>query len=248
MLGGGAGSFDDYWFQHRRVDQTVHDAHNLYLETLAELGPPGLALLALVLVVPLGTAQAGAVVTAGRGCIRRVCRLPDPREHRLGLGDAGHHSHSACSAALRCLRSGGATPRRRRSGPRVRWSGLGVTGALIGFALLGLLGNAAVSASSKSTNAGHYAHAASQARRAMDFAPWSAEPWRRLGEAQLSTGNLSAARKSFHKAITKDRRDWTLWFELAEASSGRARQQALAEASRLNPLSPEISDARQGNG
>ena len=53
VLGGGAGSFDGYWFQHRRVNATVHDAHNLYLETLAELGPPGLILLVLVFGLPL---------------------------------------------------------------------------------------------------------------------------------------------------------------------------------------------------
>jgi tetratricopeptide (TPR) repeat protein len=129
-------------------------------------------------------------------------------------------------------------------GPRVRWTALGGTAALIGFVLLGLLGNAAVSASSKSTDAGHYARAESQARRAMDFAPWSAEPWRRLGEAQGLAGDLAAARASFRKAITKDRRDWTLWFELADASRGAERQRALAEASRLNPLSPEIAAAR----
>ena len=53
VLGGGAGSFAEYWFQHRRVAATVHDAHNLYLETLAELGALGLLLLGLVLGSPL---------------------------------------------------------------------------------------------------------------------------------------------------------------------------------------------------
>ena len=55
--------------------------------------------------------------------------------------------------------------------------------------LLGLLGNTAVSASSKSPRAGHLARAASQARRAMHFAPWSSAPWRRLGEAQANSGD-----------------------------------------------------------
>jgi Flp pilus assembly protein TadD len=128
--------------------------------------------------------------------------------------------------------------------PRVRWTALGGTAALVGLVLLGLLGNSAVSASSKSTEAGRFARAESQARRAMNFAPWSAEPWRRLGEAQVVSGKRAAARESFRKAITKDRRDWTLWFELAEASHGSQRQSALAEASRLNPLSREIAAAR----
>jgi Flp pilus assembly protein TadD len=78
----------------------------------------------------------------------------------------------------------------------------------------------------------------------MNFIPWSAEPWRRLGEAQVLAGHLAAARESFRNAIAKDRRDWTLWFELAGASRGGERRRALAEASRLNPLSAEIATAR----
>src|SRR5204863_1288871 len=43
-LGGGAGSFQRFWLRHRRLGLPVLDAHSLYLETLAELGPVGLAL------------------------------------------------------------------------------------------------------------------------------------------------------------------------------------------------------------
>ncbi len=53
VLGSGAGTFGAFWLEHRTVDEFVHDAHSLYIETLAELGPLGLALLALGLVVPL---------------------------------------------------------------------------------------------------------------------------------------------------------------------------------------------------
>ncbi len=79
----------------------------------------------------------------------------------------------------------------------------------------------------------------------MHYAPWSPEPWRKLGEAQAVAGNRAAARVSFRKAIAKDPRDWTLWFDLAVASQGPDRERALDGASRLNPLSPEIATARQ---
>ncbi|MDX6512104.1 MAG: hypothetical protein QOE36_1608, partial [Gaiellaceae bacterium] len=55
-LGGGAGSYEGYWLQHRTSELHVVDAHNPYLETLAELGPVGLALLALSLGIPLAAA------------------------------------------------------------------------------------------------------------------------------------------------------------------------------------------------
>jgi hypothetical protein len=243
LLGGGAGSFDAYWFQHRRVNATVHDAHNLYLETLAELGPLGLLLLVLVFGLPL------AALRRARSSPLAAVALAAYAAFLLHAAiDWDWEMPAITLSALFCGRALLAAARRdgkpKVLNPRVRWSALGVTAALVGFVLLGLLGNAAVSASSKATDTGHYARAESQARRATHFAPWSAEPWRRLGEAQAVAGDPAAARASFRKAITKDRRDWTLWFELADASRGAERRAALAEASRLNPLGPEIADAR----
>lgn len=56
VLGSGAGSFDDYWLEHRPIPAFVRDAHNLYLETFAELGLIGLALLLVALGAPLAAA------------------------------------------------------------------------------------------------------------------------------------------------------------------------------------------------
>jgi O-antigen ligase len=56
ISGSGAGSFDDYWLAHRNTAANVHDAHSLYLESLAELGPVGLLLVLGVLVPPLAAA------------------------------------------------------------------------------------------------------------------------------------------------------------------------------------------------
>jgi O-antigen ligase len=52
-LGAGAGSFDDEWLRRRTIAVDVRDAHNLYLETFAELGIAGLVLVGLVSGVPL---------------------------------------------------------------------------------------------------------------------------------------------------------------------------------------------------
>jgi O-antigen ligase len=53
LLGGGAGTFGNYWLHNRPSGEFVRDAHSLYIEMLAELGPLGLALLLLALVMPL---------------------------------------------------------------------------------------------------------------------------------------------------------------------------------------------------
>ena len=53
VLGSGAGTFDRYWLLYRPVGSFARDAHSLYLETLAELGPIGLVLLLAALALPL---------------------------------------------------------------------------------------------------------------------------------------------------------------------------------------------------
>jgi O-antigen ligase len=53
LLGSGAGSYDDVWLEERRIPAFVRDAHSVYLETIAELGPVGLLLLVGALGVPL---------------------------------------------------------------------------------------------------------------------------------------------------------------------------------------------------
>lgn len=51
-LGSGAGTFARYW-QQEPAASAVLDAHSLYVETLAELGPVGLALLLVALAIPI---------------------------------------------------------------------------------------------------------------------------------------------------------------------------------------------------
>src|SRR3954454_13380392 len=56
----GAGGFGVAWLRERTIDERVQDAHSLYIETAAELGLVGLALLALFL---------GGVVAAARRAV-----------------------------------------------------------------------------------------------------------------------------------------------------------------------------------
>ena len=243
VLGGGAGSFAEYWFQHRRVSPTVHDAHNLYLETLAELGPVGLILLLVVLGTPLAALRrARSSPLAAIACATFVAFLVHAAIDWDWEMPAITLAALFCGLALLAAARREDVPRPVHS--RVRVTALAITAVLGAFVVFTLLGNGAISASSKSTNSGHLSRAESQARRAMTFAPWSPEPWRRLGEAQSVAGNLAAARASFRKAIAKDSGDWTLWYELALASQGAERQRALARGLRLNPLSPELASLK----
>jgi O-antigen ligase len=56
LLGSGAGTFGAYWYGHASIPAGALDAHSLYLESLAELGPVGLVLLLVFIAVPLRAA------------------------------------------------------------------------------------------------------------------------------------------------------------------------------------------------
>ena len=86
FVGSGAGSYQRYWLEHRPNAGAVRDAHSLYVETLAELGPFGLALVVGLFAFPLVLAVRSRrrPVRPDRG--RSACCVPGSRRHRLGLG------------------------------------------------------------------------------------------------------------------------------------------------------------------
>jgi O-antigen ligase len=57
LIGGGASSFRVAWLRHRTINESVRDAHSLYLETAAELGLVGLAALAVFIAGIVGLAR-----------------------------------------------------------------------------------------------------------------------------------------------------------------------------------------------
>jgi cytochrome c-type biogenesis protein CcmH/NrfG len=93
---------------------------------------------------------------------------------------------------------------------------------------------------------GNWKSVARHARQVIRWAPWSSQGWQQLGEAQLAQRQPEAAQRSLRRAADKDPQNWSIWLELATAETGAARRQALAEARRLNPRSPEIAQLLKG--
>ena len=242
LLGSGAGTFERYWLQHRPTDLKVRDAHSLYLETLAELGPVGMAVLLAALALPVAAAiraRRHPLVPAALGAY--VAYLVHAGVDWDWEMTAVTLAALLCGAA--CLLSA-RLDSCRPLGRKPRLGLLAAAFAIVPFAAVGLLGSGALAASTDAAAAGDWPRAESQARRAASLAPWSSDPWRLLGEAQLAQGDLAGALASLEKAITEDPGDWTLWLDLARASEGPRRWQALVRAARLNPLSPEIAHFR----
>jgi len=244
LLGAGSGTYERYFLAHQPADVgRVRDAHGLYIETLAELGPIGLALLIAVLAVPLaaiGTARQHPLVPGAFGAY--VAYLV-----HTGV-DWDWELPAVTLVALLCGAAILVSARQSvRAGPvslPVRWIGVGTVVAAAAFAAIGLVGNTALSRSEAARERGDWVRAAGDARRAAPWMPWSAEPWAALGRAQLGAHLLPEARTSFRKAISLDAGDWRLWYDLASASFGRARQRALREATALFPRSDLLAAAR----
>jgi O-antigen ligase len=234
-LGSGAGTFELRWTRDRPLNVGVLDAHNLYLETLAELGPFGLGLLCAFLAAPLVALRRARALPLGPAAAGAYVAF---------LVDAGLDWHwelpTVTATALSCAVVVVVSARRQSAARRVRpapkmamIAGLSV---LVAAAVVVHIGNTTIAHAQAAAAGGQRRHAVADARLAMRLAPWSATPWRILATAQESAGDLAAARASLETAIAKDPQDWQVWQEFAQVSGGASRRAATDAARRLNPL------------
>jgi len=248
VLGAGAGTYERYFLVHQPADVgRVQDAHGLYIETLAELGPIGLAILIAALLVPLTLLPRArrhplVPVAAGAYVAYLVHTGVDWDWELPGVTLVGLLCGTSILLAARRWRA----PRALPASARVAIATLAA--ATAAFAAFALLGNAALSRSHTARDEGHLVRAAADARRARALMPWSPLPWEALGQAQLSAGLAADARRSFRKAISMDDGDWQLWYDLANASSGKAERRALRRAVALFPRSGLLRTASHAKG
>jgi O-antigen ligase len=241
-LGGGAGSYQRFWLRDRSEGLPVRDAHSLYLETLAELGPLGFALLLLALATPLvavGAARRSPLAAASLGAY--VAFLVHAGIDWDWEMTAVTLAALACGIALLLAARGTETVPLART-PRVVGVALAVLAGAV--ALVGFAGNRAESSAAHALDGSQLHAAAADARQARRWEPWSAEPWRLLGESQVQAGDVERARGSYLRGLEKDRGSWELWLDLALAGRADQRRDALRHVARLNPLSSELRELR----
>jgi O-antigen ligase len=240
LLGEGAVSFERRWTQERPAPHNARDAHNLYLEALAELGPVGLLTLLVALGVPLvalrrarsrelaPAAAAAYVAFLAHAALDWDWELPVLVLPAL-----------ACAvilvAAARTAAPVALTATRR---------GAGVSAAtlVIAVALVTHVGNSALAHGTAALEHADTVAATEAALRARSWMPWSHEPWQLLGEAQLAEGDDAAARLSLSEATRRAPEEWRPWFDLAIVSDGPVARRAITRARELNPLGDEIRD------
>ena len=199
LAGRGAGTFAYSWAERRPSAFSVQDAHSLYIETLGELGIVGLVLLAGALALPLAAAA------------RARCSREPPAA--LGAYSA-YVLHAGVDwdwelpgVTLVALVSGvsllaAARPERLGSPSRpLRVTAVALVLALSALAFVSVLGNVPLGRSREALDESRWSEAATHARAANRWAPWSSEPLRILGEAKLGAGNTDSARASFRTAL-----------------------------------------------
>ena len=239
-VGAGAGTYEQFWLRHRPGNERARDGHSLYLETLGQLGWPGLALVVAMLLLPL----AGAVRA---------------RHHPLAAAATGAYvaylAHTGvdwdwelpaitlvallCGVALLTAGQGPSVAAFMLTA-RARAAGLAMTAALALFSLVGLFGNHALAAADRALDAGDPRGAEDAARSASRWAPWSAEAHHLQARAAAGLGRAEPAVEHLRTAVRMNPCGWRLWFDLGTVTSGRERRAAFAEAAALNPREPQI--------
>jgi O-Antigen ligase len=218
VAGSGAGTFADWWLRERTTPLSTKEAHSLYLETLAELGPLGLVLILLPLAAAVAAAFRGREPAIGAAVVAYAVgaavdfhwELPGATVPAVLLG----------AAAVSCARP-----------QRSSVSALPVLVPLIAATVLAYAGNERLASARDALSAGDNAHAEADARSALRFAPFSADAWEVIGDATHSAG-------AYRRGIALDRHDWNLWHRLAAVTDGEPHRLASREAARLNPLGP----------
>jgi hypothetical protein len=241
LTGSGAGTYERYWQSLPDASLKVRDAHGLFIETLAELGPIGLALLVAALSVPLA---AGLIVRRSRfapfllgAYIAFVAHASVDWDWEL----SGIVLTALLAGSLLVVSARRGTVGVLPGGWRV--AGVAAVLAVSTVALVGLLGNSALAGARAAVDQRNLPRALEESDRAEALMPWSPWPWIARGEAQLVTGRPADAAVSFRKAIDVDEGEWRGWYGLALATRGAERNAALARARSLYPKSPAVARA-----
>jgi O-Antigen ligase len=240
--GTGAGMFELEWERRRENDMRVTDGHSLYLEVLGELGAPGLALLAMALLVPI-------VLAAGR------------------LGGAERHAYAAFLAAgaallvhagvdwdwempavfLWLFAAAGVvvalpTGRARLGAPtRLGRVVAGIACLLLTVTpLLVASSQTALNGAARAFDRGDCATAIDGSLDSLGALSVRAEPFELLGYCDLRAGHPDLALRAFRAARERDPGNWRYAYGLAvaQALGGEDPRGSAVLAVRLNPREP----------
>ena len=255
LVGTGPGTYRYWWARAGTVPGVVHDAHSLYLQTLAEAGIIGLLIVA------------GAVVALLVFAFARALRAPPLARPWLAAAAASCAGFATAAAvdwvwqltvvpvAFLCVVAAiaGSQPEggleHTPASPRLRLAvgAVAIAGVLI--MATPLVADLLVQSSQRAAVAGDLRTALDRAQQARQVAPWAAGP--RLQEALVleAGGDLDGAADAAREATDRESTNWKPWQVLSRIEFERGDQAAGTEAYQrarsLNPRSPLFAPGSQ---
>lgn len=226
--GVGAGNFELYWGAHPGGPVAIRNAHSLYLETLAELGPLGLALLLGFLAMPAAAgfrrAREGDGEAAAATAVLTAAALAAAVDWTFQLPAA--YAPGVVAAAIAV--AGGVPGGTRRLGRAwaivlavLAWASIWAAGTLVASDRL-------LASSRSEAAAGDREASADRARAAASLEPFSPEPRIQLALVERLAGQLEAASADAQRSIDLADGDWRTWYVASRIASA-AGQGALAD-------------------
>jgi len=253
LKGIGPGTFEFWWARHGTTPAFIRDAHTLYLETLAESGVIGFALLIGVFVLLLGTA------------VVRSLRAPPAVRVWIAAAVGGLAAFMTSAAlewvwemaAIACavLLLGAVilagrgdeavddAPRRRSPVPRAVLALLSVLA--LGAVAVPMAGALATRDSHDAAAEGRLAAALEDSRTAERLQPYAATPHMQRALVLETAGALADAAAAAKAATADEPTNWRTWFVLGRIDARRGEDAAalasLRKARSLNPRSPLLA-------
>jgi O-antigen ligase/polysaccharide polymerase Wzy-like membrane protein/tetratricopeptide repeat protein len=249
LIGHGAGSYEAAWAQEGTLSFFVRDAHSLYLETLAELGIVGFALLLVTLVAAfaVGLRRVRAHVGDERSAVAALVALLMGYAFEAGIDWMWELTVvSVVAFAAIGLLVGPATlakeADRPRRAPALRAAVVAILLVLLVVETAPLLAELKIKDSREAAAAGELTSSLDAARAAESLEPWGATPRLQTALVQELAGRIEDARESIGQALDRDPSDWRLWLVAArietKAGEFEAALDSLGRARELNPRSP----------
>jgi O-antigen ligase len=251
--GTGAGTYEFWWNRNATLTEFVRNAHSLWIESLAELGLPGLMLLVV------GAAAGAWVAVSARIRSRTSASVAVCVAFLAALGvylveaSVDWMWQSTAVTALATAGVAACSLRISRGRRRLGWVPRAAIALACGAAGLvqvpGLLSTAAIHQSQAAERRGDQSAALAWADHAVGAEPWAASPYLQRGLVLEANARLAAAAADLRRATTREPTDYVHWLILARVE---AEQGSFAQATRderrgrsLRPASAVFAAAGQ---